>query len=66
VASQLVGPTGTVVGVDMTPEQLQVARDAQSYHAEQFGYNNVQVHEGLLEHLDEIDALKAVSFDLII
>ena len=66
VASQLVGPTGTVVGVDMTPEQLHVAREAQEYHAQQFGYDNVQFHEGLLEHLDEIDALKEGSFDLII
>ncbi|MEM6454560.1 MAG: methyltransferase domain-containing protein [Acidobacteriota bacterium] len=28
IASQVVGPTGRVIGVDMTPEMLQVARDA--------------------------------------
>ena len=36
VMSCLVGPHGRVVGVDMTREQLEVARRYRSYHAEQF------------------------------
>lgn len=39
IASQLVGPTGKVVGVDMTPEQLQVARETQVSY---YGKNCVQ------------------------
>jgi ubiquinone/menaquinone biosynthesis C-methylase UbiE len=34
--SQLVGPGGAVVGVDMTAEQLAVAREHQAFHAEAF------------------------------
>ncbi|MBL8510042.1 MAG: methyltransferase domain-containing protein, partial [Betaproteobacteria bacterium] len=36
--AQLVGPEGSVVGVDMTEEQLAVARRHQAYHREKFGY----------------------------
>ena len=39
--AQLVGPDGAVVGVDMTPEQLAVARRHQQHHADQFGFANV-------------------------
>lgn len=35
--AQLVGPNGAVVGVDMTPEQLEVARRHQQHHTDQFG-----------------------------
>jgi len=66
LASQLVGPQGRVVGVDMTPEQLQAARDVQSYHADKFGYANTEFVQGYLESLDQIDALQPGSFDLII
>ena len=37
IASQLVGEKGRVIGVDMTPEQLKVAKETQSFHAEKFG-----------------------------
>lgn len=39
----------------MTAEQLDAARSTQDYHAEQFGYSNVEFHQGFLEHLDELD-----------
>lgn len=63
--SQLVGPTGQVVGVDMTPEQLAVARDYKGYHAEQFGFDNVTFLQGYIERLDELP-LEASSFDVVV
>ena len=65
IASQLVGSSGEVVGVDMTPEQLNVAREHLDYHSEKFGYSNVQFLEGNLETLDELN-LEPASFDVII
>ena len=66
IASQLVGEEGKVIGVDMTPEQLKVAKEYQSYHAEKFGFDNVEFHEGLIEKLDEISSLTDNSVDVII
>ena len=63
--AQLVGPTGAVVGVDMTPEQLAVARAHQAFHAEQFGFNNVAFLEGRIEQLEAL-ALEPASFDVIV
>ena len=63
--AQLVGPTGKVVGVDMTAEQLEIARKHQSYHVEKFGYDNVEFLEGYIEKLDEL-GLEPESFDVII
>lgn len=65
--AKLVGPTGEVVGVDMTDEQLEIARSHEAWHAEQFGYDapNTRFIKGYLETLDELD-LEPGSFDLII
>ena len=63
--SQLVGASGEVVGVDMTPEQLAVAREYLPFHAEQFGYANVRFLEGQIERLEELD-LEPGSFDVIV
>jgi SAM-dependent methyltransferase len=63
--AQLVGPSGAVVGVDMTPEQLAVARRYQQHHADQFGFANVEFLEGRIEQLDELP-LEPGSFDLVI
>ena len=43
VLSKLVGEHGQVVGVDMTEEQLAVARRHEDYHREAFGYANSNV-----------------------
>lgn len=66
LAAQLVGPSGHVVGVDMTPEQLQAARQYQDYHAEKFGYANTEFQQGYLEQLEEMEALESNTFDVII
>jgi arsenite methyltransferase len=54
--SRLVGETGRVIGVDMTTEQLAVARKHQAWHADRFGYaqSNVEFHEGFIEDLASI------------
>jgi len=65
--SRLVGEQGFVAGVDMTPAQLDVARDHQEYHREKFGYkkSNVGFLEANIEHLDDTD-LESGSFDAIV
>jgi len=65
LAAQLVGPKGKVIGVDMTPEQLQVAEDTQAWHAEKFGYANTQLFHGFIEKLHELD-IEPNSVDVII
>ena len=47
IAAGQVGPTGHVVGVDMTPEMLTKARDT----AAQLGLDHVEIREGLAELL---------------
>lgn len=63
--AQLVGPKGRVVGVDMTHEQLDVARAHQAWHADRFGFDNVAFHHGFIEELHRLD-LKPGSFDVIV
>lgn len=63
--AQLVGPEGRVIGVDMTEEQLEVARRHQSWHAERLGYDNVAFHQGTIEDLAAAGVADA-SVDLIV
>jgi len=65
--SAMVGESGYVVGVDMTPAQLDVARTHQEYHADKFGYaqSNVAFHHGYIEQLGDLD-LEPGSFDIIV
>ena len=63
--SQLVGPSGAVVGVDMTAEQLAVAREHQAFHAEAFGFANTSFLEGTIERLEDLP-LEAASFDVVV
>lgn len=65
--SQLVGERGTVVGVDMTEEQLDVGRRHLQYHADRFGYarSNVEFHIGYIEDLSSLP-LEPESFDVIV
>jgi len=51
LAAQKVGPTGRVIGVDMTPEMILRARD----NARKGGYTNVEFRLGDIEHLPIAD-----------
>ncbi len=65
--SALVGEGGSVVGVDMTDEQLDVANAHLDFHADAFGYAkpNVRFLKGYIEKLDQLD-LADNSFDIIV
>ncbi len=51
IASQVVGPEGRVIGVDMTPEMLEVARRNAPLVAEKTGYANVEFRRGRIQDL---------------
>jgi SAM-dependent methyltransferase len=60
IAAQVVGPTGRVIGVDMTPEMLDVARRNAPRVAERLGYANVEFRRGRIQDLAlDLDALDA-------
>jgi SAM-dependent methyltransferase len=65
--SRLVGPDGHVTGVDMTPEQLEVAKAHREFHRDRYGYerSNVEFIAGNIEELDAC-GLPDASFDLIV
>ena len=63
--AQCVGPKGEVVGVDMTDEQLDVARATEAFHRDAFGYSNTRFVKGYIEKLDEL-GFEANSFDVVI
>ncbi|SOD40374.1 methyltransferase domain-containing protein [Nitrosovibrio sp. Nv4] len=67
VLSKLVGEHGRVIGVDMTEEQLAVARRHEEYHRKVFGYaaGNVCFLHGYIERLSELD-LSDASVDIIV
>jgi len=52
LAARAVGPTGRVIGVDMTPEMLQAARA----NLARGGHRNVEFRLGEIEHLPLADA----------
>ena len=63
----MVGEHGSVTGVDMTPEQLEVANKHVDFHRQQFGYEqvNTQFLQGYLEKLNELP-LEPNTFDVIV
>ncbi len=65
--AQLVGESGSVVGVDMTEEQLAVANTHREWHRKRFGYahSNVEFKLGHIERLHEL-GLEDDSFDIIV
>ncbi|EQA36826.1 methyltransferase domain protein [Leptospira inadai serovar Lyme str. 10] len=65
--SKLVGEDGFVIGVDMTEEQLRVARSHQDYHKNQFGYetSNVSFMKGYIEDLRSL-GIEDNSVDLVV
>ncbi|MGB7408374.1 MAG: methyltransferase domain-containing protein [Pontixanthobacter sp.] len=67
ILAQIVGESGSVTGVDTTPEQLAVATDHLEWHRERFGYakSNVMFVEGDIEQLDALD-LPENHYDVIV
>ncbi len=51
IASQIVGPQGRVIGVDMTDDMLALARSHQGTVAERVGWDNVTFHKGQIQDL---------------
>lgn len=58
IAAQVVGPSGRVIGVDMTDEMLQVARRNAPLVAERLGFANVEFRRGRIQDL-------GLDFDLL-
>ncbi|OHB66736.1 MAG: hypothetical protein A2Y76_00855 [Planctomycetes bacterium RBG_13_60_9] len=62
VAGPKVGPTGHVIGVDMTPDMVSKARQGVTAYKERTGLDNVEFRLGEIEHLPAADA----SVDVVI
>ena len=59
IASQVVGPEGRVIGVDMTDDMLEVARRAAPQVADRIGYANVRFRKGRIQDLKlDLEALE--------
>ncbi len=67
IASKLCGAKGSVMGIDMTDAQLDVARRNIDYHTEKYGYvrPNVEFRKGNIDKLDQLQ-LGTERFDLVI
>ena len=65
VMSKLVGPEGFVFGLDMTTEQIEVARRHQQFMAKKFGYaeSNVEFVQDVIENMDQ--HFEANSLDMV-
>lgn len=68
IASQVVGPEGRVIGVDMTDDMLEVARRNAPIVAERIGHANVEFRKGRIQDLaldlallDEVLAARPVG-----
>ena len=58
IASQVVGPEGRVIGVDMTPAMLSVARENAPIVGERIGFSNVEFRRGRIQDLSlDLDRL---------
>jgi arsenite methyltransferase len=62
LAGLKVGPTGRVIGIDMTPDMLALARKNTATYHEVTGLENVEFRLGEIEHLPVADA----SVDVVI
>jgi SAM-dependent methyltransferase len=60
IASQVVGPEGRVIGVDMTDDMLDLARRHRAGVAERVGWDNVSFHKARIQDLrvdlDQVEA----------
>jgi len=64
---EIVGEQGGVIGVDMTENQVAVAKEYIEYHRNKFGYakTNVDFKLGFIEHLSEL-SISSNSIDVIV
>lgn len=59
IAAQVVGPTGCVIGVDMTPEMLTIAEKYREQIGERLGFHNVEFRRGRIQDLrTNLDAVE--------
>lgn len=65
VLSQLVGQKGHVIGVDMTDQQLDVARKYIGYHTEKFGYSTPNI-EFVKHFIEDLSSIADASVDLVV
>ena len=65
ILSKLVGKEGRVIGVDMTEAQLEIARKHKNYHAQKFGFANVEFRSGYIEDLKALD-IADDSIDIVV
>ena len=67
VASKLVGENGSVIGIDMTDEQLDVAEKYRDEQRQKFGYtkSNVRFIKGYIEDLSSA-GIQDASVDIVI
>ncbi|XP_046553203.1 arsenite methyltransferase-like [Haliotis rubra] len=65
VLSKLVGPTGSVVGVDFSPKLIAECVNREDYHRDKWGYDkkNTEFFEGNAENISQ---LGDQSFDVIV
>ncbi len=60
IAAQVVGKTGSVIGVDMNDDMLKLARESQPLVAEKMGYDNMRFCKGKIQDMqvdrDQVDA----------
>ncbi|MCK6509180.1 methyltransferase domain-containing protein [Myxococcota bacterium] len=67
VLSKLVGPSGRVIGVDMTEEQIAVAQKHEQAQAQRFGYSipNTRFLRGYIEDLRSL-GIEDQSVDIVV
>ena len=63
IASQIVGPTGKVIGIDMTDDMLDLARRNAPIVAERIGWDNVTFHKG---HIQDLSMVEDNSIDVVV
>ena len=56
LAAAKVGPTGKAIGIDMTPEMLELARQNAAKANERQGFTNVEFHQATIDKLPLPDA----------
>ena len=61
--AEKVGPSGNVIGIDVTPGMIAIAARKNEHYGEK--YTNVSFHKGDVLHLQETEAIKGQTFDII-